>query len=330
MEKNPPYGAPWSREPAVRRAVVELAGHEVLHALKAHVRALHAEVARVVVVLRHRLVRDRGERTALHHERPRVDRMRREGRDRLEVPHDRRARVDRAVASREEHLPLRHAVVLVPPVADVAAHLVVDRDEQAVGRQRHVELRLPARERLHALHRKRTRVGHDAEDGRAVVLQVPVVDHELRRAEVDVRLDDGHGGTAADVVRLAVAGLDRQAFLVRRRVGGHDRGLVVGLTVAHRAEFLVRDHAGDALLRVRHHANHTSGEHRAQQQCLLHIFHLLLQRLEKFCERFPVLRREHVAAGHERNDGVQVLHLALREVRLAQAETAQRGHLPSA
>ena len=258
---------------SVRRAVVELAGHEVLHALEAHVRAFHAEVARVVVVLRHRLVRDRGERAALHHERPRVDRMGREGRDRLEVPHDRRARVDRAVASREKHLPLRDAVVLVPPVADVAAHLVVDRDEQAVARQRHVELRLPARKRLHALHRKRTRVGHDAENGIAEVLQVPVVDHELRRAEVDVRLDDGHGVAAADVVRLAVARAHGQALLVRRRVRRNDCGLVVGLAVANRAELLVGYHVG--------RAGRADGKRHAYQKHLSHVFSFLSEIIAK-------------------------------------------------
>ena len=209
--------------------------------------------------------------------------MRHEGRDHVEVPYDRRARVDRAVAACEEHLPLRDAVVLVPPVADVAAHLVVDRDEQAVARQRHVDLRLPAREGLHALDRERARVGGDAEDGLAEVLQVPVVDHELRRAEVDVRLDDGHGVAAADIVRLAVAGFDRQVLLVRGRVRRDDCGLVVGLAVAHRAERLVGYHVG--------RAGRADGKYRTQQKHLLHLFLFLSLPID--CSQIPIVHNCH-------------------------------------
>ena len=210
----------------------------------------------MVVVLGLRLVRDRGERPPPDHERTRVDRMRREGRDHVEVPCDRRARVDRAVAACEEHLPLRDALVLVASVADVATHLVVDRDEQTVGRQRHVELRLSAREGLHALYRERAFVGYDAEDRRAEIFRVPVVNHEFRRAEVDVRLDDGDGASAADVVCLAVGGLDGQAFFVGGRMGGDDGLLVVGLAVADRTELLV----GHELLRVRQGGGERAGE----------------------------------------------------------------------
>ena len=222
--------------------MVALARHVVAQALDAHVRTAHDDAARVVVVRRLRLVGDCREASALDRERLRVHGMRREARDLRVVPDDRRGGIDGSVRGDEEHLLLRRAVVLVEPVADVLAHLAVHGLHETGTGQGHVKLRLSALERLDALHAERIPRRVHAEHRRLDVFKVAVVDHELRRAEVDVRLDDGHLRAAADVVRLAIARPHGQFSLVRRRMRGDDGLLVVRLAIADGAELLVGDH----------------------------------------------------------------------------------------
>ena len=226
---------------AVGGAMVEFAGDLVAETLDANIRTADCEVAGIVGVLRFGLVGDGREVSAADDEGFRVRWIGGHAGDRVEVPDNRRARIDGAVGVHEDDLLLGRTIVLVRAKADVLLLVPVLDDHQAGTVEFHADVRLSALESLHALDRMGRLAGGNGEDGTVAFLDgdLGVVDDELRGAEVDVGLHDGGRLARPDVVGPAIPGSHGDAALVGCGMGLDDGRLVVGLAVANRAEFLI-------------------------------------------------------------------------------------------
>ena len=205
------------------------------------------------------LVGDSGECASLDGKRSGVKWICREFRDHLVIPYDRGLLVYGAILRDEEDFLLGTTIVLVQPVADVLFHIAVLHFHQTGTRQFDAKVALSPAQRRHSFRFECVGGRLDAEDRGANIVQLSVVDDELRRAEIDIRLDYCHGLPATYAIGLAVTGLYGKSLGIRCGVGGDDGVLIIGHAIADGAELFVGHERADRCRGRRENASRQDG-----------------------------------------------------------------------
>lgn len=168
-----------------------------------------------------------------------VNRLHRDPRELIKIPDDGSFRINIALLIHEEGVHLRRTIVLVETASDEAFDLGIGDRDDASARKFYLDFALALLQRRDPLQLDRLELGFHRKDMRSHVLELRVIDDELRGAKIGIGLDDNGPVASTALVSRALISFDRKPFLVGMIMRFHQGRKIVHLAISHGPEIAI-------------------------------------------------------------------------------------------